>query len=116
MFAGGCTLAAADAVSDAQLDTLQALVDRSLVKANSGRYWMLETVRKYALGRLEQQGEPPDLRRRHAHWFVQLLETRSPRNGPTPPSVAQWLDPERENFRSALEWAADTQDSETIAD
>ena len=42
------TLAAAATVCQAELDTLQALVDRSLVRVNGGRYWMLQTLREYA--------------------------------------------------------------------
>ena len=57
VFAGGCTLAAAEDVCQADLDTLQALVDRSLVRSDAERYWMLQTIREYALERLEQTGE-----------------------------------------------------------
>ena len=45
VFAGGCTLAAAEAVCRAELNTLQALVDRSLVRRDAERYRMLKTVR-----------------------------------------------------------------------
>ena len=48
VFAGGCTLEAAEEVSDADLDTLQSLVEKSLVRFTDGRYWMLETIREYA--------------------------------------------------------------------
>src|SRR5687768_14540386 len=42
VFRGGCTLEAAEAVVDADLDTLQSLVDKSLVRVrDSGRFWML---------------------------------------------------------------------------
>ena len=54
IFAGGCTLPAAEAVSGANLDTMLGLVDRSLVKTNGERYWMLRTMRDYALERLKQ--------------------------------------------------------------
>jgi predicted ATPase len=57
VFAGGCTLAAAQAVCDADLDTLQALVDRSLVRSDGERYRMLQTLHEYALDRLEHSGE-----------------------------------------------------------
>src|SRR5581483_5823665 len=57
VFAGGCTLEAAEAVADADLDTLQSLVEKSLVRHTNGRFWMLETIREYALERLAASGE-----------------------------------------------------------
>ena len=52
VFAGGCTLEAAEEVADADLDTLQSLVEKSLLRFTDGRYWMLETIREYAAERL----------------------------------------------------------------
>ena len=52
VFAGGCTLDAAEEVCDADLDALQALVEKSLVRTRTSRYWMLETIREYARERL----------------------------------------------------------------
>ena len=62
VFAGGCTLEGAEAVCDGELDTLVALIDRSLVRAGAGRYWMLQTLREYALreaGRVRRRGPAP---------------------------------------------------------
>ena len=61
VFAGGCTLEAAEEVADADLDTLQSLVEKSLLRFTSERFWMLETIREYALGELVRNGEaePP---------------------------------------------------------
>ena len=53
VFAGGCTLEAAAVVADADLDTLQSLVDQSLLRHAGERFWMLETIREFALERLE---------------------------------------------------------------
>ena len=50
--AGGCTLEAAEEVCDADLDTLQSLVDKSLLRSPEERFWMLETIREYARERL----------------------------------------------------------------
>jgi len=41
VFAGGCTLAAAEEVAGADLDTLQSLVEKSLSRFTNERYWML---------------------------------------------------------------------------
>ena len=48
VFAGGCTVDAAERVIDADLDVLQSLVDKSLVRHTDGRFWMLETIREFA--------------------------------------------------------------------
>ena len=53
VFAGGCTLEAAEEVADADLDTLQSLVEKSLLRFSDERYWMLETIREYAAERLD---------------------------------------------------------------
>jgi predicted ATPase/DNA-binding SARP family transcriptional activator len=115
VFAGGFTLAAAEAVCDATLDTVQALADRSLIKADTERYWMLQTLREYALEKLGEAGEAAEMRRRHAHWFVELLEPRRGWYRPRDPFLARRLLRDRENFGSALEWAAESGDSETVA-
>src|ERR671925_1773649 len=46
------TLDAAEDVADSDLDTLQSLVDKSLVRHTQERFWMLETIREYPLERL----------------------------------------------------------------
>ncbi len=52
VFAGGWTLEAAEEVAGADLDTLESLIDKSLVRHDEGRYSMLETIREYALVQL----------------------------------------------------------------
>jgi predicted ATPase/class 3 adenylate cyclase len=74
IFAGGCTLEAAEEVCDADLDTLGSLVEKSLVRHAGGRYWMLETIRHYALERLDQSGERETLAERQAAWMLDLAE------------------------------------------
>ena len=77
VFAGGCTLRAAEDVADADLDTVQSLVEKSLMRFSKERYWMLETIREYARERLEESGED-GLRRRHAEYFLALAEKAEP--------------------------------------
>ena len=103
VFRGGCTIEAVEAVCDADLDTLQSLVDKSLLRHNEERYWMLETIREYAAERLEGSSEADELRRRHADWFLRLAHRAEPhlrkRSG-------QWLDRierEHDNVRAALD-------------
>jgi predicted ATPase/Tfp pilus assembly protein PilF len=78
VFAGGCTLAAAEEVVGADIDGLQSLIEKSLLRRTGGRFWMLETIREYALERLDQAGEGSDTRRRHADWYWELLRLIDP--------------------------------------
>jgi predicted ATPase len=89
VFAGGCTLEAVEAVTGAELDTLEALVQKSLVRHSGERFWMLETIRDYALERLAEGGETDVLRRRHAEWFLALAERAEPHLDDA--GQAQWL-------------------------
>jgi predicted ATPase len=105
VFTGGCTLEAAEQVADADLDTLQSLVDKSLVRASSERYWMLETIREYAVERLEELGEVEALQRRHAEFFLALaeeIELRARREDRA--ALYEHLDADNANLRQAVEW------------
>ena len=77
-FAGGCTLEAAEAIADADLDTLQSLVDKSLVRHTADRFWMLETIREFATERLEGSGEDDTVRARHAEHFLAWVDEAFP--------------------------------------
>ncbi len=115
MFVGGWTLDAAEAVCDlgdeAQaLRHLSALVDKSPVQQTNAhdepRFAMLETVREYALERLEQNGEMGRSRRRHAGFSCGLRRRKSGRRGG--PLQGAWLDrleTEHDNLRAALTWS-----------
>jgi predicted ATPase/class 3 adenylate cyclase len=75
VFRGGWTLDAAERACDADLDILESLVDKSLVRRwESGRFGMLETIREYADEQLERAGEAEQARRRHAEYFLELAE------------------------------------------
>jgi predicted ATPase len=116
VFAGGSTFDAAEAVCGAELDTLHALVDRSLLRTDGQRYWMLPTLRKYALERREQTGEGQELQALHARWFVGLIHSEGlDAHAPFTPPLLNRVRAERENFRSALECAARSGDNEAVA-
>ncbi|HLN05071.1 MAG TPA: hypothetical protein VK217_02250, partial [Acidimicrobiales bacterium] len=103
VFAGGFTLEAAEQVADAELDTLQALVDKSLLRHTGERFWMLETIREYAVERLDELDSAAELRRRHAEHFLALAERAD--SELTRERQADWLELlERDyaNLRSAL--------------
>jgi tetratricopeptide (TPR) repeat protein len=105
VFRGGCTLAAAEEVAGADLDTLQSLVDKSLLRHTGERFWMLETIREYAAERLEESAHADELRRRHAGHFLALAEEAHP-NLRGDSRGRDWLDrleAEHDNFRAALD-------------
>ncbi len=115
VFAGGCSLEAAEHVARADLDTLQSLVDKSLVRFSRGRYWMLETIREFALERLEAGAEGAELGRRHACHYLALAEAAKPHLRAA--EQTYWLRREQEehgNFRAALSWTGEHGDSATL--
>ena len=110
VFAGGSDGPGAAAVAGADRPTLVALVAASLVHervdaAGSTRWFMLETVREYALEQLEALGEGESCRRRHAEHYTQLAEEVEDKH-PASRSGTAWqrLETEMDNFRAALDW------------
>jgi predicted ATPase len=105
VFAGGATLDAAAAIGGSDLDTIESLVDKSLVRHTGERFWMLETIRTYAIDRLEQTGEGDSIRQRHAEHYLALAEEDAPYlTGEMP---KWWLDcqeNEHDNHRAAYDW------------
>src|SRR5436190_1993384 len=103
VFRGGCTLEAAEAVCEADLDVLQSLVDKSLLRYSRERFWMLETIREFALERLEESGAAEDLRYRHSAYFLELGELAEPELLARSSSI--WFDRlqvEHDNIRAVL--------------
>ena len=106
VFRGGCDARGSGAGLRRQLDVLESLVDKSLVRVRDGeRFWMLETIREFALERLEASGEAEGLRERHAELFLELCEAAEPELlGVDPKPALDRLEPELENIRAALDW------------
>ncbi|MGY4921327.1 BTAD domain-containing putative transcriptional regulator [Streptomyces sp. 900105755] len=115
LFAGGCDLAAAEAVcGPAALDALGSLVDKSLVvaappgeAADGGmRYRLLETVSEYADERLDESGERAAAERAHLTYYRELARTSEPLlRGPGQRAAIARFQLEYENLRTALRHA-----------
>ncbi len=125
VFVGGCTLDTVEAVCDPDrdlgidvLDGLSSLVDGSLLQqvevGEQLRFRMLETIREYALERLEERGEAEELRCRHAEYFLVLAEEAEPQlRGPQELDWLDRLEEEHNNLRAALRWSLDRGEAET---
>jgi predicted ATPase/transcriptional regulator with XRE-family HTH domain len=139
VFVGGCTLEAAEGVLRTEdrglsedaldsalspqpsvLDCLAALVDKSLLRQieapdSEPRFVLLETIREYALERLEASAEAGQLRRQHARYYLRLGELEAEDNQVTPDKARiRRMKLEYDNLRAALEWSQSLAgDSET---
>jgi len=107
VFTGGCTYEAAEEIAAADPDTLQSLLDKSLLRKRDSqagpRYWMLETMREYAVERLEESGEADELGRRNAEYFLALAEEAFPQLKGSPRPWLERLEADRDNFRAVLD-------------
>jgi predicted ATPase/transcriptional regulator with XRE-family HTH domain len=123
VFAGGCTLDAADQVWRAitshqdTLATMSALVDKSLVVAEANgpepRYTMLDVIVEFAAEERERHHESSALLYAHASFFLALAERAEADMGAS--AQEAWyrrLVLEHDNLRSALRWASTQEDSE----
>ena len=104
----GCTVEAAEEVAGADLDSLQSLVEKSLLRFTEERYWMLETIREFAAERLRESGDEEALRRRHAEYFRALAATLGLTLEGVEAGATQRYDvaiAEHDNVRAAIDWA-----------
>ena len=147
VFVGGFTLGAAEAIGFGAADAtggrqpstpfdvvegITSLIEHSLLQqspasADEPRYVMLETVREYALDRLDVSDEGDVIHRQHAAYFLAFVEAarrepvdmannvdnRRPRLGGetklTRAAPADWLnrlEADHDNLRAALDWLA----------
>ncbi|MFF3572632.1 protein kinase domain-containing protein [Nocardia jiangxiensis] len=103
VFAGGFELDAAEQVCSCGLaaenlfDVLAALVDKSVVIREESdavvRFRMLETVREYGRGKLQEAGEYPELLRRHRDWYREFAERVE----------ADWFSPRQRDWIARIE-------------
>jgi predicted ATPase len=72
VFAGGWTLEPAETVCGAEVEILESLATKSLVRYDNGRYRMLELIRGYAAERLAESGDRESVQDAHAEWVTNL--------------------------------------------
>jgi predicted ATPase/class 3 adenylate cyclase len=114
VFSGGCTLDAAEAVCEAEIDTLASLLDKSLLRRTADRYWMLDTIRELATELLTKSGEEAQLRNRHSDFFLQLAQKEGLRcRGPDERDAYSRIAGDWANLRSALAHSIDSGDTAT---
>ena len=114
VFAGGCTLEAAEAVCSAGgglpldlLDGIDSLVQKSLLRQEEGpggepRFTMLETIREFAQERLHELPEANALRQAHADTLLALAETVDQEDVSGEVDLLNRLEADHANFRQAI--------------
>ncbi len=141
VFAGGCDLAAAEAVCSGPqdagpddagpggpgarpahpgdvADSLGSLIDKSLVVAAPApdgpmRYRLLETVGEYAAERLDEAGERAAVERRHLVHYREVARTTDPLlRGPEQRAAIDLFEREYENLRTAMRRAVAARDEQ----
>jgi predicted ATPase/transcriptional regulator with XRE-family HTH domain len=122
VFAGGFTLEAATVVAAdgdpfLALESLEELVDQSLVRPvdivqESPRFGMLETVHEFASEQLQLSGDAEDVRRRHAEYLAVLADETKAEETSLTPTGRNPIGPERDNVRAALRWCLESGNGE----
>ena len=116
IFVGGFTLEAAEAVCNPDhrfdiLEGLTSLVNNSLLRQEEAegepRFSMLETIRAYALERLEERGQLETLREQHAFYFGNLIVDHIGLQLYSEDALhwLNWLERENDNVRATLRWS-----------
>ena len=123
VFVGGFRIEAAAAVGGSTdvLEDLDSLVETSLLlrlredSDGEPRFWMLETIREYALEQLGAAAELESARKRHGAWFAELAECLDADSvtGDQSASMARLAD-DYPNLRAAIERAREDRDGELL--
>jgi predicted ATPase len=142
VFVGGCALEAAEAVCKLRienkelrtglrddsllnsqfsiLNSIEVLLDNSLLRREAhsdgeARFLMYETIREYALERLEASGELAIVQRQHADYYLTLVEAAEPEL--TGAQAQVWLsriEHEIDNLHAVLVWSLRAQGSAEV--
>jgi predicted ATPase len=107
VFARGATLESVAAVTGADDQLIESLVDKSLLRRRGDRFVMLETIREFALEQLEASDEVDAVRGRHAGHFLAVLQGANLSTGVLDlrkPMRHDIAFSEQDNVREALAW------------
>jgi len=119
VFRGGCTRAAAQAITGATLRQLQALVGKSLLQHHPerDRYMTHELLRQYAAERLAADlDKERAARERHAtHYLGTLAGYDSALKGARQPEALDAIEAESENIRAAWVWTIGQRRADLLA-
>ncbi len=121
IFAGGCTLDSAEAITGSGPDECQSLVEKSLLEVDhhfaQTRLTMLETVRTVAAAELAGAGGDDELLDRYIDHYLAALEQHDEvvRLGVTQLEALRWFDEELANLRHAFDRAQSMGDGHRAA-
>jgi predicted ATPase/DNA-binding CsgD family transcriptional regulator len=121
VFEAGYTLDTVEAICTGEgivkgnlLDMISSLVSKSLVVADTigraqARYRLLDSIREYALEKLDEAGETRQLRDCHLDLFLARAEEAAPKLGEAYQQLwLNWLESEHDNLRTALTWSLES--------
>jgi predicted ATPase len=126
VFSGSWTVEASDAVGTVDgdldaIDTLASLLAQSLILIDESDpaepcFRMLNTIRVFAREQLADRGETDATISRLTRYIVRVVESvREALPGAEHEAVSERLDRQRDEIRSAIDWALRTDDAETVA-
>lgn len=125
VFNQGWNFAAAETVAGEGLDIdildgMGSLIDKSLMRQferenGEPRFTMLETIREYALEKLDESGEGEEVRVKHARYYRLFAEEAD--NDLRQANQVLWLkqlDLEQGNFKAAITWLIENPNTEKL--
>ena len=125
IFSGGFTLEGVDKIfsdifaGQSIAELITSLLDKSLLQRSFDpggeiRFYMLVTIKQFALNRLQDLGSEEELRDRHLAYFLDLAEKGDKEiRGSSQIEWANRLESEHDNFRAALEWSVSRHKTES---
>lgn len=114
VFVGGGVAAAAEAIAQADAALLAQLARANLVGLRDGRFYLLETLRAFALEQLTAADQLAATQQAHAHYYAHF--TQEVFAGLLGEEQGVWMPralADQDNFLAALRWALAAGDGET---
>ena len=109
VFRGAFALGAAATICGAELDTLESLVVKNLLRRRweTDRLLLLDTIREYAAERLAGSDEGTEIHRRHLEYFLEVAHAANLNAGDLAPGGQhlELANADQDDLRGALAWA-----------